>query len=451
VLKLCLALPTFYPTFAGGPLRFLRYQPRLRRHEVHACILAGTAREKERTPEEERLRWHEQPIGTMLPPECIESVPVRRVRLPDRTGVRRTATYFRALIAHCQASATRPDVIQIHSFERLETLYWLRRLRRLDIPLLYAIQIARPLGPERGLRRLLKESMLRDFYGLFDGVATSSEQIRSSLLDLGVRTPIEVIPNGVDPDRFSPAEARLRREVRQELGIEDAAPVVLAVGAVSPRKGTDLLVEAFEKLSLRQPEAHLILVGPRHDRRNRRLGAFEARLDRLVRRCPRPDRIRFTGLRDDLPRFYAAADVVALPTDREGGTPNVVLEAMASARPVLLTRFEGQSAALGRPGMEFEQVPRSVEALAEGLHRLLEDRERREALARNGLDWVRRQLDVQHSVDRFADLYRRAATRTISAPVSSSTPIGKGHVSQPASRPVSRDAPLRRRGFEHDS
>jgi glycosyltransferase involved in cell wall biosynthesis len=433
VLKLCLALPTFHPTFAGGPLRFLRYQPRMRLHDIHACVLAGTAREKALTPEEARLRWHEQPIGRMLPPECIEGVPVRRVRLPDRTSVRRTSIYFRALLEHCEAPATRPDVIQLHSFERLEALYWLRRLRRLDIPLLYAIQIARPLAPERGLRRRLRKSMLRDFYGLFDGIATSSERIRGSLLDLGVRTPIEVIPNGVDLGRFRPVDAEARRRVRQELGIEEGAPVVLAVGAVSPRKGSDLLVEAFRTLSLQRPEAQLLFVGPRHDRRNQRLGGFEARLEQLVRECPAPDRIRFMGVRDDLPRLYAAADVVVLPTDREGGTPNVVLEAMACARPVLLTRFEGQSAALGRPGVEFAQAPRSPEGLAESLSRLVEDRQRREALARNGLEWVRRRLDVQHSVDRFADLYRRAAARTLSTstpapmPMPMPMPIADGH------------------------
>jgi len=433
MLKLCLALPNFHPSFAGGPLRFLRYQPGMRRRAIHACVVAGTALEKTLTPDEVQLGWHERPIGTMLPPERVEGVPVRRVRLPGRTSIRRTSVYFRALIEHCETPATRPDVIQLHSFERLEALYWIRRLRRLDIPLLYAIQIARPPGQGRMPRHHLRRSMLRDFYGLFDGIATSSEQIRSMLLDLGVRTPIEVIPNGVDLVRFQPPTADSRRRAREELGIEEGATIILAVGAVSPRKGSDLLVEAFRALSRRRPEAQLLFVGPRHDRRNRRLGEFEVRFDRLVRECPAPDRIQLMGLRDDLPRLYAAADIVVLPTDREGGTPNAVLEAMACARPVLLTHFEGQSAALGRPGVEFEQAPRSAEGLAESLHRLLEDRERRETLARNGREWVRRRLDVEQSVDRFADLYRRAAAGTLSASGLPSTPIADGHGSGSAS------------------
>jgi hypothetical protein len=57
--------------------------------------------------------------------EKIEGMPVHRVRLPTSTGVRRTSAYFRALSKLCGNPETRPDVIQLHSFERLESLFWL--------------------------------------------------------------------------------------------------------------------------------------------------------------------------------------------------------------------------------------------------------------------------------------------------------------------------------------
>lgn len=415
MLKLCLALPTFYPTFGGGSLRFLRYQPGLRERGIQARVLAGTARAKDLTQQEIDLGWREARIGERLPLGRVEGIPVHRVRLPDTTGLRRTATYFRALIELCEDPETRPDVIQIHSFERLESLYWLRRIRRLGIPILYAIQIARPAVEETRLRQLLKERMLRGFYDLFDGVVTSSERIRDYLHGVGVRSPIAVIPNGVDLERYSPASPEERLRAREKLGIEGTGPVLLSVGAVSPRKGTDLLVEAFDALGGAHSDAHLVVVGPRHDQRAEDRGPFERRLEQLLARSAHAERIHFTGVRDDLPDFYAAADLVVLPTNREGGTPNVVLEAMACGRPVLITPFEGQSAAIGRPGLELEQVPRTAAALAEGLTRLLGDRDRREALASHGLDWVRRRLDQRHSLDCFAELYRRAAEGSLSS------------------------------------
>ena len=418
MLKLCLALAIFYPTFGGGSLRFLRYQPGLRKRDVSARVLAGTARAKDAfhasaDPEDDVRDWNAYPIGAMLPLDQVEGVPVHRVRLPNTTGVRRTSTYFRALIELCRDPETRPDVIQFHSFERFESLYWLARLRRLGIPVVYAIQIARPADRKRGPARLLQRWLVRHFYGGFDGVVTSSEQIASSLRELGVRSPIAVIPNGVDLETYRPADAAARARARDKLGLRSEAPVLLSVGAISARKGSDLLVEAWRKLLDQNPDAELVLIGPRHDRN--RADDFEARLEGLIAQSPHPEQVHLLGVRDDLPELYAAADLVVLPTAREGGTPNVVLEAMACARPVLITPFEGQSSAIGRPGLEFAQANRSAEALARAIHALLGDPERRAGFALRGRHWVVEHLDMNRSLDRFAAFYRAAAERRLDA------------------------------------
>jgi glycosyltransferase involved in cell wall biosynthesis len=232
MLKLCLAHPIFYPTFGGGSLRFLRYQPGLQKRDVQTRVLAGTSRAKDAKHPHGVLDWDRHPIGHMLPVESVEGVPVHRVRLPDETSVRRTSTYFRALIALCLDPATRPDVIQLHSFERLESLYWIPQLRRLGIPIVYAIQLSSPLHHRSRLVAALHPKMLRRFYDLFDGVVTSSEQIEGRLRRIGVGAPIAVIPNGVDLVRHRPGDASARRAARERLGLRGAGPVVLAVGAV---------------------------------------------------------------------------------------------------------------------------------------------------------------------------------------------------------------------------
>jgi len=189
---------------------------------------------------------------------------------------------------------------------------------------------------------------------------------------------------------------------------------VLSVGAITPRKGSDLMVEAWRQLLERHPDAELALVGPRHDRNSESLDDFETRLESMIASSPHPDRVHLTGVRDDLADVYAAADLVVLPTEREGGTPNVVLEAMACERPVLITPFEGQSSAIGRPGIEFEQTDRNGAALGRAIGDLLDDRERCATLVRNGRAWVVEHLDMNKSLDRFADLYRRAAEGRLS-------------------------------------
>ena len=415
MLKLCLAHPVFYPTFGGGSLRFLRYQPGLQKRDVQTRVLAGTSRAKDATHPHAKLDWDHYSAGQMLPVESIEGVPVHRVRLPDETSVRRTATYFRALIALCRDPATRPDVIQLHSFERLESLYWISRLRRLGIPIVYAIQISSPLHHRSKLVEALHPTMLRLFYGLFDGVVTSSEQIAGRLRRLGVEVPIAVIPNGVDRERYRPGDTTARRAARERLGIRVDGPVLRSVGAVSPRKGTDLLLEAWTRLLPRHPDLELVLVGPRHDLAAKKSGPFEARIEDLIRHSKRPDQVHLLGVRDDVAEIYAAADLVALPTSREGGTPNVVLEAMACGIPVVLTPFDGQSTAIGRPGIEFAQSARTLESLARTLAHLLANESRRSELSRRGERWVREHLRLDRTLDRFADFYDRAAARALDA------------------------------------
>jgi glycosyltransferase involved in cell wall biosynthesis len=187
--------------------------------------------------------------------------------------------------------------------------------------------------------------------------------------------------------------------------------VILSVGAVCPRKGSDLLIEAWTKLQERHPDVELVLVGPRHDRNNPSLHRFGTRLRRLIADSPHPDRMHFTGVRDDMNEVYGAAEIVVLPSSREG-MPNVVLEAMACERPVVLTPFEGQSESIGRPGIEFVQSQRTPDALAENLATLLDDRDRRNDLVRHGKAWVTRNLDLELSLDRFSEFYRQTATGT---------------------------------------
>jgi glycosyltransferase involved in cell wall biosynthesis len=253
--------------------------------------------------------------------------------------------------------------------------------------------------------------MQKAFYNRFDGVVTNSEPISSHLRSLGVRTPISVISNGVDLDEFRPClDDSVRARARESLGVSGSGPVILSVGAVCPRKGSDLLIEAWTKLLETHPDVELVLVGPRHDRNNASLARFASRLRQRVTDSPHPERVHFAGVRDDMNEVYGAADIVVLPSAREG-MPNVVLEAMACGRPVLLTPFEGQSNTIGRPGIEFMQSERSSDALAKNLATLFDDHVRRDDLVRHGKAWVTRNLTLERSLDRFADFYHRAVAR----------------------------------------
>jgi glycosyltransferase involved in cell wall biosynthesis len=158
-------------------------------------------------------------------------------------------------------------------------------------------------------------------------VVAVSAALRDRLVALGVeRERIEVIRNGVDSSRFRPLD---RGEARAQLAIPSEARLIVAVGNLVPEKGHDLIIDAVALLS----DACLVIVGE---------GAGRAELERQVRKRGVELRVRFVGAvpQSELPRYYAAADVVALGSRREG-LPNVVLEALACGRPVVATAVGG--------------------------------------------------------------------------------------------------------------
>ncbi|WP_409484487.1 glycosyltransferase [Arsenicicoccus dermatophilus] len=136
-----------------------------------------------------------------------------------------------------------------------------------------------------------------------------------------------VIPNGVDTARWTPQD---RGVARARLGL-DASPMVLCVGRLCRQKGQDVLLSAWPAVRAAHPTATLHLVGDGPDR--------EAILDSL----PAGVVVHGSG---DAQVWMGAADVVVVPSRWEG-MPLVVLEAMASARPVVATDVNGSREALG--------------------------------------------------------------------------------------------------------
>jgi glycosyltransferase involved in cell wall biosynthesis len=139
-----------------------------------------------------------------------------------------------------------------------------------------------------------------------------------------------VIPNGIDLGPFRRAEAE-RSMLRRELGIPDAQFVWLAAGRLEPQKDYATLLAALARCSA-SPSEHCLLIAGQ--------GQQQSELERAAVELGVSARVRFLGLRDDVPQLVAACDALVLASRFEG-LPNVVMEAMAGARPVVATRVGG--------------------------------------------------------------------------------------------------------------
>lgn len=184
-----------------------------------------------------------------------------------------------------------------------------------------------------------------------DVVVNVSDDEQAAGRAVGVQARSVVVLNGVDVEALQP---RHRGAARTRLGLPEA-PTVVCVGRLAEQKGQDLLLAAWAGVLGAVPEAQLVLVGDGPERAA--LAALEV------------GNVRFVGAQDPAD-FYAAADVVALPSRWEGG-PLVPLEAMAMGRPVVAFDVQGVAAAVGDTGTVV--APGDVRGLAAGLAALLTD------------------------------------------------------------------------------
>jgi glycosyltransferase involved in cell wall biosynthesis len=376
--------------------------------------MTGTPQIEERSESDTDANWYTAEPGTWLPQMELDGAPLHRVRLPDGKGSERTRIYYDSLLEVCRQPCDAPVVAQLLTNIRPEAQPWLEKLKAAGIPTLYSVSQF-PTWQQKPYKRFFRRRGYRSVYNTFDALVTNSETIKEFLRGIGVTTHIEYIPNGVNLSRFHPVSSeqeRLQREsLRERLGIPLHHKVIIAVGAVMPRKGPDKVLGAWLHLLSRIPDTHVLFVGPRADKHDPKLQKFGAEITRIIARTGAAHQVHFAGIVDDVENYLRAADVFVLASNREG-TPNSVLEAMATGLPCLVTPYIGLSEGIGRPGEHYLLVDREPEVMALALNDLLQNETVRSSIAANGRRFVVENIDQERSLDHYTALYETlAATR----------------------------------------
>ncbi|GAB3039176.1 glycosyltransferase [Natronobiforma cellulositropha] len=268
-----------------------------------------------------------------------------------------------------------------------------RLTRRLDAPLVasyhtpsgeYAPYLA-PSSHLAGPIRRLAEGYERWFYDHADLVLTPSVDARQHVLDrVGVSTPVRVVSNGVDVERFRPVDSSALRD-RYEL----EGTLVGYTGRHGHEKCLDELLEAVA--TLERDDVTLVFGGDGPARPELERRATELGID-----------ARFLGLleREELPAFYSALDAFAFPSPVE--TQGLVaLEAIACGTPVAAVAAGALSETVTHGDTGYHYTPGSVEGFARALERTLDERDR---LGRRCLE-RRDDVDSAGTVRRLRTIY----------------------------------------------
>lgn len=214
------------------------------------------------------------------------------------------------------------------------------------------------------------------------------------------------IPNGVDLDRFKPSSVGVRAEFQNQLRIPTGDPVILFVGFFSPEKNPDVLFDAWLSLFERGVRSTLVLVGATQGPYYEIDAGIADRIKSKVAKRGLSESVVFVEAADNIEHYFRAADVFALPTAREG-LPNVLLEAMASGVPPVITQLEGVTDWIVTSGVTGELVPAvDSQAFAEAIEGLLASRERREAIGAAARAHVAEHFSLGATAQKTLEVYQ---------------------------------------------
>jgi len=320
----------------------------------------------------------------------VARIPMLRAIAP--ASDRRHARELRALLRRL-----RPAIVHTHSSKAGALGRW-ASLRegigaRVHTPHTFAFLFAGMFGPgKRAFYRAVERWLASRSARL---IAVSEDEART-IRAAGVVAPekLRVVENGIDARPFREARAL----PRAELGFRDDAPLFLTAGLLNLAKGQDLLLEALALPGLERLQ--LALAGE---------GELRPVLEARIRELGLSGRVRLLGVRADMPALMATADAYVLPSRWEG-LPYVLLEALASARPIVATPVDGARELVERGGCGRLARAISAEALAEELRALLAlGHEERAALGRAGRACVEQHYTLEKMLAGTLGVYRELA------------------------------------------
>lgn len=213
-----------------------------------------------------------------------------------------------------------------------------------------------------------------------------SEAVRDTFGPL-IPAPAEVVRNGVELHRFQPGrgDAALFRPPEARLVVGFAA-------RLAPEKRPEDFIEMAARLAPRWPGVDFLVAGE---------GSRRAQYEALARARGVQRSVRFLGYVEDMRSFYAACDVLTLPS-RSEGLPNMVLESMAMRKALVVSDRVARTGVIrhAQDGLVYEVG--DVDAFTQAVESLLWSEEQRSTLAHTAHERVRREFDAQRSARKIA-------------------------------------------------
>jgi glycosyltransferase involved in cell wall biosynthesis len=262
------------------------------------------------------------------------------------------------------------------------------------------VYVAEKLAPARHVAKMV-------FQRARAVTACSSDLARRAIALGADPGRIEVVPYGVDIERFKP-DPQARTDLRTRVGAADGRSLLFSAGRLVRKKGFEYLIDAVALMPPAQ-RPMLVLAGD---------GDLRAELEARAATAAIDESVRFLGnqTQDEVGRWLAAADVVAVPSVRDDsgnvdGLPNVVLEALASGTPLVTTAAGGIGSVVesGRTGLIVAE--RDPAGLAAAIGQLTASPELRSRIGEAARALVMERYGWERTARQLDGVYRRALAK----------------------------------------
>jgi glycosyltransferase involved in cell wall biosynthesis len=244
-------------------------------------------------------------------------------------------------------------------------------------------------------KRPQRRIMNRILSKITDKIVAVSENVKEDIIRYDSIDPskIEVIPNGIDVERFNPEKNTA--DIRKEFSLEQDDIVIGFIGRIVPAKGLEYLLNALPYLKEEFKSIKLLIVGE---------GSLVEELKARAKKNNIFDNILFTGRRRDIPDILASINIFVMPSIAEG-LPNALLEAMAMGKPIVTTEVGGIPEIVKNGFNGLLVPPRDTLSLSKAIKELISNDRLAAKLGQAARDLVHDNLSIKAIAQKWQSLY----------------------------------------------
>jgi len=378
-LKILMIATELPPSFGGAAVQALCLARELREKGLIVEFVSDNGAEKSRE-------------------DSLEDFSVYRLSTAGKRGKLRNLVFALKLFGFIAGSSSRYDIVHFHSANGYEIPFFpLFKLMKKKIVL--KLTLAGSDDPLTLKRRKLGKVF---FWGLgfVDKFIAISNRLVDLALESGIdRGKVELIPNGVDIEKFSATSADERSHLRKKLGFEAFDKLFFSAGKLEERKGYTFILESWKHISAKFPRAALLIGGPGNAGDN---AYFTSLKEMIVSESL--NNVFFLGMVDNIDEYMKISDCFLFASRLEG-FGSVQIEALSSSVPVVSRNIEGITADIIRD----EHIGRicRTESPSDFAHlavSCLEDSDTEKR--RKAADQIRSEFDIKRIAGKYMELYR---------------------------------------------